>query len=122
VVAIFVIVGVIPQTPVVIERVDEIEVNVVHDDNGEQTFTQEIFWSHCHCCASKHVVAWRFVKRPEQHPRRDYQRGGFVVIWKDGKTIRAVRAPICYYSWRYDDPEVNDRSVRSPSQRKGLAR
>ena len=116
------LVGIVPYSPVVEERVDLVETNHYYDYKGDRCFIQIIWWGWDKRDDSHHVIAWRFLKHPHQAPSTYHDRAGCVTIWQDGEILRAVRGGRCYTTWTQHDPEVADREHLPTSQRQNLAR
>lgn len=102
------------------DRVDLIEVNHVYNAKGEHVFDQAIYyeWSSRHSCYQ--VRDWRLLKDDSQIPVRNWSRGDFQAVWKDGSVFRCVRTPIVRESWTQYDPEVRDRKRLPRRHRWGL--
>lgn len=99
------------------ERVDLIEVNHFHDENGKLVFDQVIFYDWSPFEGHFHVRAWRLLKNNEQIPAKNYKTGLYVVIWHDGDYLRKVTAPACYETWTQHDPELAEREFLPKEQR-----
>jgi hypothetical protein len=106
-----------PQLPHVEDEVDMFEVNHFFDGDGRLIFDQLIFWE----INGEHydVVSWRLIKRPEQMPVSD-QRGGYVVVWRDGELMRRVNAATAIETWTQYDPEATSRDVLAKELRREL--
>ncbi len=91
------------------ERVDLIEVNHFHDDQGRLVFEQVIFYEWSAEKSRHQVQAWRLLKNPSQRPKRDFATGEYVATWFDGDIFREVRAPAARESWTQYDPELIER-------------
>lgn len=113
--------GIVPQSPLVCDRVDVLELNRVYDDEGRPVLTQMIFWDWHERDARLHVVAWRLWKDESPLPTRDWSCGEFVLLWNDGELLREVRAAAWRESWTQFDPELHDRNVFSKENRRGLS-
>ena len=114
------IVGLAFDTQVAADTADVIELNHYYDEQGNLVFDQLIFWEWWGEESAYHVFAWRFVKSPSQIPRRDWHRGGYVIIWHDSGQLRRVRSPARRETWTQYDPEVYDRRFVPQDQRRGL--
>jgi len=106
---------------VVADQIDMFELNHYFNGDGVLVFDQLIFWRWDEGDGAFEVAAWRLVKSPHQLPRRDWRRGGYVVIWRDGKILREVRAPAMVEPWTQHDPEMDDRNRLPKRRRSGLA-
>jgi hypothetical protein len=115
-------VGSSPIQDVPCDRVDLIEVNHFHDDQGRLVFDQVIFYEWCPRRGRHQVQAWRLLKTPAQKPRRDFATGEYVATWHDGETLREVRAPAARESWTQYDPELVEREYLPKEKRKDLVK
>jgi hypothetical protein len=104
------------------DRVDLIEVNHFHDDQGRLVFDQVIFYEWSPEKGRHQVKAWRLLKNPNQKPRRDFQTGEYVASWVDGESLREVRAATIRESWTQYDPELVEREFLPKEKRKDLAK
>ena len=103
-----------PRVPTVEDRVDEIELNHLFDDNGRHVFTQTVFWS------QGEIVAWRLWKPDKPHPVRLWESGEWSLCWHDGETLREVRAKRFKETHRQWDVELHQRSVLPQCKRREL--
>jgi hypothetical protein len=111
--------SVIPHDPVPPDHVAAIEHNHFYDDDGQHVFDQLIFWEwRADQCAMR-VRAWRMVKG-DWRAKRDWQRGGWSVIWPENETLREVRADSYRETWEQYDPELVDREFLPKEKRAGL--
>jgi len=115
-------VGSNPIEDVPCDRVDLIEVNHFHDDQGRLVFDQVIFYEWSPGEGRHQVQAWRLLKNAAQKPRRDFKTGEYVATWHDGELLREVRAPAARESWTQYDPELVEREHFAKERRKDLAR
>jgi hypothetical protein len=53
-------------------------------------------------------------------PERDWERGGWSVLWQDGEVVRLVRAKSMRRTYLQFDPEIEDRKILSKEKRRGL--
>ncbi len=104
------------------DRVDLIEVNHFHDDQGRLVFDQLIFYEWSPQKGRHQVQAWRLLKNSNQKPRRDFASGEYVSTWLDGDTFREVRAPAARETWTQYDPELVEREHLAKEKRKDLAK
>jgi hypothetical protein len=104
------------------DRVDLIEVNHFHDDQGKLIFAQVVFYEWCNQRGRHQVQAWRLLKNAQQKPRRDFATGEYVALWHDGETLREVRSPAVRESWTQYDPELVERAHLPKEKRKDLAK
>ena len=102
------------------DRVDLMEVNHFHDENGNLVFDQIIFydWSPAH--SRYQVRDWRLVKTPAQIPLRNWRKREFVAVWHDGDVLRKVRADTLRESWTQHDPELVEREFLPKENRRQL--
>jgi hypothetical protein len=112
--------GLNPSGNVVEDRVDLIEVNHVYDAKGEHVFDQTIFYEWSRQQGRYQVRAWRLLKADSQIPVRNWSRGDFQAVWKDGSVFRRVRAPIVQESWTQYDPELLERENLPRDRRREL--
>jgi len=107
------VLSIIPPRFVVRESVDSIQTNHFYDDEGRLVFDQIMFrrwYTPNGSTYWPHVIAWRLVKNPEtQVPRKDWEQGGYTILWDDGGVIREVRAPSVSEDWTQYDPELLER-------------
>lgn len=103
------------------DQVDLIEVNHFYDDEGRLVFDQAIFYDWCGVATRYQVRAWRLVKHPSQLPQRDWQRGGYVTVWRDGDLLRRVHAASYRETWTQHDPELDARQLLPAHERRGLS-
>lgn len=100
---------------------DLIIVDHFHDAEGKLVFDQVLFLDFNKHLGRHQVEAWRLYKRPNQYPRRDYQRGGFVTQFEDNGSTIEVRALTFREQWsQCSDPELEDRSIWSKEKRRDL--
>lgn len=102
------------------ETVDVAEHNHFFDDQGRHVFDQVIFYDWCPIHNRHQVRAWRLVKDPSQIPQRDWQDGGYFVLWYDQDVLRRVQAKSYRESWGQVDPELLEREWLPKELRKGL--
>src|SRR4030095_15857088 len=118
--ALIVVLGLNPTEDVSREKVDLMEVNHFHDEQGRSVFDQVIFydWSPEH---SRYMVrAWRLVKNPTQLPERDWRDGGYLAVLRDGEVVRGVQAASMRETWTQYDPELAEREFLPKERRKEL--
>lgn len=100
------------------ERCDVLEANSFYDEQGRLVFDQLIAWDWCH---DRHQVrAWRMIKGPSMWPERDWERGGYSVLWQDGEVIRMLWADSYRRTWTQYDPELVDRDYLPRDRRREL--
>lgn len=107
--------GEIPRSQPVRDTVAVAEVNHTFDGDGNLTFDQLLLWGeHGEC------IGWRLIKSPRMLPQRDWQNGGYVVLFDDGGVLREVRARTRDERWLQYDAEVLQRELIPVCQRRGL--
>lgn len=109
--------GLIPQSTVLRQSVDLIEVNHFFDDQGRPVFSQVIFYDWQPATARYEVRAWRLLKSRHQVPRRDFLYGGYSCLWNDGGVYRWIFTPALRKTWTQYDPELLERE-RLPRERR----
>jgi len=109
-----------PIEDVAVDRVDLVELNHFHDEQGKQVFDQIIFYDWSPTRGRYNVLAWRLLKHPSQLPVRDWSTGDYVTVWRDNAVVREVRAQTMRESWTQYDPELIERSFLPKEQRREL--
>ena len=109
-----------PIEDVAVDRVDLVELNHFHDEQGKQVFDQIIFYDWSPTRGRYNVLAWRLLKHPSQLPVRDWSTGDYVTVWRDNAVVREVRAETMRESWTQYDPELIERSFLPKEQRREL--
>ena len=109
-----------PIEDVAVDRVDLVELNHFHDEQGKQVFDQIIFYDWSPTRGRYNVLAWRLLKHPSQLPVRDWSTGDYVTVWRDNAIVREVRAETMRESWTQYDPELIERSFLPKEQRREL--
>ncbi len=109
-----------PIEDVATDRVDVIELNHFHDEQGKHVFDQVIFYDWSPTRGRYNVLAWRLLKHPSQLPTRDWSTGDFVTVWQDNSVLRKVRAETMRESWTQYDPELIERAYLPKEQRREL--
>ncbi len=113
--------SIVPREDVAIrETVDLAERNFFYDDQGRLVFEQLILsdWSDKH--ERFDVRAWRLIKVPTQVPVRDWDVGGYRLLWMDGERLRDVRIRSYVETWTMHDPELAAREILEKELRRGL--
>jgi len=113
--------SIVPQQPVIRDRVDVIEVNHFYDEAGRHVFDQAIFWDWSPRRRRYEARAFRLLKHPSQEPVR-VAFGQYVSIWEDGGGLRRVCAPSRRETWTQYDPELRNRAYLPKDMRRGLTR
>lgn len=109
-----------PTEAAVFDKVDLVEINHFHDDQGRLVFDQLIFYDWCSVQCRFNVRAWRLLKTPAQVPTRDWKTGDYRACWHDGTTLRKVRAGAMRESWTQYDPELVEREFLAKEKRRDL--
>lgn len=114
--------SVIPQSEVITEAVDVIEVNHFHDNFGRKIFSQVVFFDFDSAKSQHVVVDWRMMKANEQRPRRVGEM--FVARWRDfqDNVTRQVYATSFRETWTQVDTEMENREILPSEKRRKLAR
>lgn len=112
--------GIIPQTDIITDRVDEIELNHRYDDNGKYYASQAIFWEWRD--GARVVMDWRNCHRdlrPRRHGdgcRLTFQENVDRYIQTNGRHsvetetyLRVIDAPVWRETFTQHDPELEDR-------------
>ncbi len=115
-------VGSNPVSDIVSEKVDLIEINHCYDENGQLVFDQLLFYDWSPAKARYDVRDWRLIKSPVQVPHRNRETGGFVVIWRDGTTMRRIHAESIRETWTQHDPEITEQQFLAKSMRRPFAK
>jgi hypothetical protein len=102
------------------DEVGRLEVNSLYDGDGKLTLRQLVGWDWYESEATWHCVFWRMVRDGDLVPRRDWQRGGYVVRFTDEGVFREIRAASYAESWSQTDPEQEDLAALPREQRRGL--
>jgi hypothetical protein len=108
---------------VVLDRVDLVEINHFHDDQGRLILDQLIFYDWSPADSRYHVRAWRRISTPAQIPLRNWRNRDFVAIWHDGKdrdVLRKVHARMIRETWTQYDPELVEREFLPQEKRRDL--
>lgn len=116
------IVGSNPASDIVSDKVDLIEVNHCYDENGQLVFDQLLFYDWSPHKARYDVRDWRLIKSAVQIPRRNHETGGYVVLWRDGTTMRRIRAETVRETWTQHDPEITEQQFLAKSLRRPFVR
>ncbi len=111
------VLGLQPTAYLAQEQVDLIEINHYYDQRGKLVLDQIIFYEWCTVEGRFQVRDWRLLKSANQLPRRNWNSGDFVSIWRDGDVLRKVQAPAVRETWTLYDPEVADR-IFLPKERR----
>ena len=105
------------------DSVDVIEINHCYGSDGEKRFTQTIFWEWKNFYPEGNYIVgdWRIIKK-QPHPRHDYSRGGYNLIWNDQGTWRRVQSVSIRETWTQYDPELDNRQILPLVIRRGLTK
>lgn len=105
------------------EKVDLIEINHFHDDQGRPVFDQIIFYDWSAADGRYQVRDWRLLKNQNQIPLRNSSDGGYTAVWSDFKaqdTVRTTKAKVVRESWTQYDPELVEREFLAENKRRKL--
>ncbi len=102
------------------DSVDLIEINHCYDENGQLVFDQLLFYDWCAEKGHYDVRDWRLLKSPIQVPRRNYDSGTYVAVWRDGAIMRKVHAKTIRESWTQYDPEIMEQEFLAKDKRRAL--
>ena len=113
-------VSLLPLRPGLVEaRVDLVQHDSMHNERGEPTFDQVIFWADDG--DGLKVVAWRLVHDGRFTPMRTAY--GWQQTFFDSGTLRRVRARSWLRTWSQEfDPELKNREAWPEERRRGLGR
>jgi len=111
---------VVPETGIMCDTVDLIEVNHFYDDEARLVFLQVIFYDWAYYENRYQVRAWRLLKHDSQIPRYNWTSGDYETIFQDGDVIRRVRAKYYRETWTQYDPEIEERERLPKDCRRGL--
>lgn len=106
----------IPRPLVAHDRCDVVETNHYYDGCGRLVFDQVIFheWSPRH---ERYLIRdWRLKKNIHVVP---HGRGA-TLLWHDGRVLRRVDAASVRETWTDHDPELRQRAILAPRDRRGL--
>lgn len=112
-----------PTTTAADERVDLIEINHFHDDQGRPVFDQIIFYDWSPSDRRYQIRDWRLLKNPNQIPVRRTSDGEFVTVWNDFKSrdaLRKTQAKLVRETWTQYDPELVEREFLPEGKRRKL--
>ncbi len=112
--------GLQPDSDLLVDEVDLIEINHCYDENGQLVFDQLLFYDWSPEKGHYDVRDWRLLKSPIQVPRRNHEAGGFVTVWRDGNTMRKVHAKTIRESWTQYDPEIIEQEFLPKDQRRSF--
>jgi hypothetical protein len=115
-------VGSNPVSDIVSDKVDLIEINHCYDENGQLVFDQLLFYDWSPSKARYDVRDWRLIKSPVQVPRKNHENGGYVVLWRDGATMRRIHAETVRETWTQHDPEITEQQFLAKSMRRSFAK
>ena len=115
--------GATPSAKVSEERVDLIEINHFHDDQGRPVFDQIIFYDWSPADQRYQIRDWRLLKNANQVPLRSTSDGDYVAVWNDFKSrdaLRKTQAKLVRESWTQYDPELVEREFLPEGKRRKL--
>ena len=105
------------------ERVDLIEINHFHDDQGRPVFDQILFYDWSPADQRYQIRDWRLLKNAYQVPLRNASDGEYVAVWSDFKSrdvVRKTQAKLIRESWTQYDPELVEREFLPEGKRRKL--
>ena len=105
------------------EKVDLVELNHFHDDQGRPVFDQIIFYDWSPAEGRYQVRDWRLLKSPDQIPLHSARDREFTAVWNDFKaqdTLRSTRAKMVRETWTQYDPELVEREFLAENKRRKL--
>jgi hypothetical protein len=109
----------LPLPDVAYDAVDLIELNHVYSASGNPMYDQVVFYQWRPHRGDYQVQACRLLLRDDP-PRRDFQHGGWVMIFVDGKMLREVRSASFRESWTQYDLDQAERDRLPKEFRQGL--
>jgi hypothetical protein len=115
--------GATPAAKVPDERVDLIEINHFHDDQGRPVFDQIIFYDWSTADRRYQIRDWRLLKNQNQVPMRRTSDGDYVAVWSDFKSrdvMRQTQAKLVRETWTQYDPELVEREFLPEGRRRKL--
>jgi hypothetical protein len=105
------------------EKVDLVELNHFHDDQGRPVFDQIIFYDWSPTEGRYQVRDWRLLKSPDQIPLWNSRDREFAAVWNDFKahdTLRSTKAKMVRETWTQYDPELVEREFLAENKRRKL--
>ena len=105
------------------EKVDLVELNHFHDDQGRPVFDQIIFYDWSAAEGRYQVRDWRLLKSIDQIPLHNSRDREFVAVWNDFKaqdTLRSTKAKMVRETWTQYDPELVEREYLAENKRRKL--
>ncbi len=112
--------GLPPDTNLLVNQVDLIEINHCYDENGQLVFDQLLFYDWSPEKGHYDVRDWRLLKSSVQVPRRNQETGGYVTVWRDGNAMRKVHSKTIRETWTQYDPEIVEQEFLPKDQRRSL--
>lgn len=109
-----------PPEDVALDEVSLVEINHCYDQTGRLSFEQLIFYDWSPGQGRFQVRAWRLLKSPNQHPRRNWRHGRYEAVWYDKGVMRTVTAKSMRETWTQYDPEMLQRRWLPCEQRREL--
>lgn len=116
-----VLLGILPTDPALLDQLDLVEVNHVHDQAGSPVLDQVIFYQWSHVDARYQVIAWRLLRSSDQIPQHDWRKRRYVSRWFDADLLRKVIAGQRRETWTTYDPEMAERAIYPVEYRRELA-
>lgn len=109
-----------PVEDIAVDHCDVLFTEHFYDDRGRLVFTQLVPLDWNQNAERWDVVSWRLVKCRSMIPERDWRRGGYVVRFMDGETLRIIRADGFREEWNQRDSELAWREVLRKEDRRLL--
>jgi len=104
-----IMVCIIPRGAAVHQHYDMLEVNSVHDDQGQLVFIQVLYCEWHRLERAWHVHDWRLLKDHNQVPTLSPISGIYNARWDDGGVMRHVSCDYLRKTATNFDPELDDR-------------
>ena len=115
--------GLNPSSELPDEKVDLVELNHFHDDQGRPVFDQIIFYDWSPAEGRYQVRDWRLLKSSDQIPLHSSRDREFVAVWNDFKAhdaLRSTKAKMVRETWTQYDPELVEREFLAENKRRKL--
>lgn len=113
------------QTTPIVQRVDLIELNHCHDDQGRHCYDQLVFYEWSPDYRRYHVVAWSLVDNGlARMPTLDRDKQKYLIRWHDRETGRSreIWSPLFRETWSNSDPERANKKLMDEKYRVSLLR
>jgi hypothetical protein len=115
--------GINPSSAPPEEKVDLVELNHFHDDQGRPVFDQIIFYDWSPTDGRYQVRDWRLLKSNDQIPLHSSRDREFFAVWNDFKSqdaLRSTKARMVRETWTQYDPELVEREFLAENKRRKL--